>query len=165
MRTTTTAVGLPLCRGIRAAFRESTLACTDMWMCAWAGMDVHAGADMSGSRNLLAIILWVILQLRKQVRLTKRNSGTWHNRRRISWDMLQTWQRSAATLQHLSAEPALTVLLRASAEQPGTITRWTLQQWLLPGRLHWHRLTQDHTVPSYRRVAPKPHHRQRLPAQ
>ena len=44
--------GLPLCRGIRAAFRVSTLACTDMRMCAiaWAGMNAHAGAAMSGSR-------------------------------------------------------------------------------------------------------------------
>ena len=79
-------------RDILAALREGTIACTDMRVCAiaWADMDVHAGADMSGSRNLLAIILWVILQLRKQVRLTKRNIGTWHNRREHSWDMLQT---------------------------------------------------------------------------
>ena len=54
MRTRTTVVGLPLCRDIRAAIRESTLACTDMWVCAiaWADMDAHAGVAMSGSRLL-----------------------------------------------------------------------------------------------------------------
>ena len=57
-------------RDIVAAIREDTIACTGMRMCAivWADMDVHAGADMSGSRFLLAIILWVIPQLEKQVR-------------------------------------------------------------------------------------------------
>ena len=42
--------GLPAYRDARAAIRGSTLACTDMWMCAiaWAGMDAHAGAAMSG---------------------------------------------------------------------------------------------------------------------